>query len=139
MGQRLSYSELIKLPTFIDRYRYLKIAGIVGAETFGCDRWLNQHFYKDSTWLSARNYVIVRDSGCDLGILDRSIEGNIFVHHINPITKHDILNRSPWLFNPDNLICCSFSTHNAIHYGDETLLVSDPVVRSPNDTCPWRH
>lgn len=139
MGQKLSYSELIKLPTFIDRYRYLKIAGIVGAETFGSDRWLNQHFYKDSTWLSARNYVIVRDSGCDLGILDRSIEGNIFVHHINPITKQDILNRSPWLFDPDNLICCSFSTHNAIHYGDETLLVSDPVVRSPNDTCPWRH
>lgn len=139
MNNRLSYSELIRLPSFIERYRYLRIAGVVGTETFGCDRWLNQLFYKDATWLSTRNYVIVRDSGCDLGILDRSIEGNIFVHHINPITKHDIINRSPQLFDPDNLICCSFETHNAIHYGDETLLMCDPVVRSPNDTCPWRH
>lgn len=135
-----TYSELIKLPTFIERYHYLRIGGTVGADTFGFDRYLNQVFYKSDEWLSIRNYVIVRDSGCDLGMLDREIRRptRILVHHMNPISKDDILRRSDFLLNPEYLICTIKTTHDAIHYGDESLLALDPIVRTRNDTCPWK-
>lgn len=133
-----TYSELILIPTFIERYRYLRLSGTVGEETFGFDRWLNQRFYKDPEWLEVRNYVIVRDNGCDLGIPGREIHSRILIHHMNPITKDDILRRSKYLLDPEYLICTIKNTHDAIHYGDESLLITDPIVRSRNDTCPWR-
>lgn len=133
-----SYSELITLPTFIERYRYLKLGGRVGEETFGSDRYLNQILYKDRQWLRARDKVIIRDNGCDLGMEGHEIHGKILVHHINPITKEDILRRDPKLFDPENLICTIKNTHDAIHYGDEGLLIVAPVIRSRNDTCPWK-
>lgn len=134
-----TYSELITLPTFIERYRYLKLGGRVGEETFGFDRYLNQIFYKSKEWMSVRDYVIVRDCGCDLGIEDRDIYGKILIHHMNPITAKDILQRSDLLLNPEYLICTVKNTHDAIHYGDEGLLYKDPIVRTKNDTCPWKH
>lgn len=133
-----TYSELIKLDTFLDRYQYLRLDGKVGEETFGFDRWLNQIFYKDPEWLSVRNKVIIRDNGYDLGILDRKITYRILVHHMNPISKEDILSRSRFLLDPEYLICVSKATHDAIHYGDEGLLIPDPIERTKNDTCPWR-
>lgn len=135
-----SYSELMQLPTFEERYEYLRLDGQVGAETFGFDRYLNQRLYKDQDWLDARDYVIIRDNGCDLGALDRPIpeDVKILVHHINPITKEDILNRDPKLFDPENLISTIKITHDAIHYGNEDLLYKDPIERRRNDTCPWR-
>lgn len=133
-----SYSELIKLETFEERFEYLKLNCRVGESTFGYDRYLNQIFYSTPEWKAARNLVIIRDNGCDLGIDDRIIGGRIFIHHINPITKEDILNRHPKLFDPENLICVSKLTHDAIHYGDENLLIKAPIERSKNDTCPWR-
>lgn len=135
----LTYSELCQLDTFEERYRYLRLNGSVGNATFGFDRWLNQRFYKDPEWIALRRDIIIRDLGCDLGISDREICGPIMVHHMNPITKEDIIYRSEFLLNPEYLICCSDNTHKAIHYGDESLLVLAPIVRSRNDTCPWRH
>ena len=135
----LTYSELCQLSSFEERYRYLRMSGTVGNSTFGFDRWLNQRFYKDPEWLALRRDIIIRDLGCDLGIVDREICGPIMVHHMNPITKEDIITRSEFLLNPEYLICCSDNTHKAIHYGDESLLVLAPIVRSRNDTCPWRH
>lgn len=132
------YSELIQLPTFEERYRYLRLGGKVGEETFGFDRWLNQKFYKDPEWLKIRDEVIIRDNGCDLGIPDREIHSRILVHHMNPITKDDILHRTKFLLDPEFLICTIKNTHDAIHYGDESLLILAPVERSKNDTCPWR-
>ena len=134
-----TYSELMKLPTFEERYEYLKIGGAVGEETFGFDRYLNQVFYKSEEWKSVRNYVITRDKGCDLGVEDREIVGDrILVHHMNPITKEDILKRSDILLNPEYLITTVKNTHDAIHYGDSELLYQEPVERFKNDTCPWR-
>ena len=133
------YSELITLPTFEERYRYLRLGGKVGEETFGFDRWLNQKFYKDPEWLKIRDEVIIRDNGCDLGIPGREIQTRILVHHMNPITKDDILHRSKFLLDPEFLICTVKNTHDAIHYGDESLLILPPIERSRNDTCPWRH
>lgn len=135
----LTYSELCQFDTFEERYRYLRLNGSVGNATFGFDRWLNQRFYKDPEWIALRRDIIIRDLGCDLGMSDREICGPIMVHHMNPITKEDIIYRSEFLLNPDYLICCSDNTHKAIHYGDESLLVLAPIVRSRNDTCPWRH
>lgn len=135
----LTYSELCQLDTFEERYRYLRLNGSVGNATFGFDRWLNQRFYKDPEWIALRRDIIIRDLGCDLGMTDREICGPIMVHHMNPITKEDIIYRSEFLLNPEYLICCSDNTHKAIHYGDESLLVLAPIVRSRNDTCPWRH
>ena len=132
------YSELITSPTFEERYRYLRLGGKVGEETFGFDRWLNQKFYKDPEWLKIRDAVIIRDNGCDLGMPDREIHSRILVHHMNPITKDDILHRSKFLLDPEFLICTVKNTHDAIHYGDESLLILPPVARSKNDTCPWR-
>lgn len=133
------YSELITFPTFEERYRYLKLDGVVGEDTFGFDRYLNQEFYqRDQEWKRIRDFVIIRDQGCDLGVEGREIRGKILVHHMNPITKEDILKRSEFLLNPEYLICTLKSTHDAIHYGDENLLMKGPVERKPNDTCPWR-
>lgn len=133
-----TYSEMILLPTFLERFKYLQIGGIVGAETFGFDRYLNQSLYRTAEWKRFRNEIIVRDNGCDLGCDDRTIYGKILVHHINPLTVEDIVNRHSCVFDPDNVICVSLDTHNAIHYGDEELLMLGPIERTKNDTCPWR-
>ena len=134
-----TYSELKDLPSFIDRFQYLKLHGIVGAETFGLARYLNQVFYRSKEWKEIRRKVIIRDNGCDLGIPDREIAkgDTLMIHHINPITLDDIIRRDPKLFDLDNLICCSEKTHRAIHYGDENLVVMDVQERRAGDTCPW--
>lgn len=141
MSQRIirTYSELIQLPTFLERFEYLKLGGKVGEETFGFDRYLNQILYTSPEWRSTRDYVIVRDNGCDLAMPGREINDKIMIHHMNPITVDDILNRSEFVFNPEYLICTIMTTHNAIHYGDINLLYQDPIIRTKNDTCPWRH
>lgn len=134
-----SYNELIQLKTFEDRYRYLKIGGQVGEETFGYDRYLNQLLYRSPEWRKFRRDIILRDQGLDLGIEGLEIFDNIFVHHMNPITVADIKNRAECIFDPNNVICCSFDTHQAIHYGDESLLRPTTLVeRKPFDTCPWK-
>ena len=133
-----TYSELIKLPTFEERFQYLKLDGDVGVETFGFDRYLNQAFYSSDEWKSIRNQVIIRDNGCDLGIEGREIYKRIIIHHMNPITKEDLLYRTEYLLNPEYMICTMKNTHDAIHYGDESLLFSVPKERASNDTCPWR-
>ena len=134
-----TYSELIQLPTFEERFDYLRLDGVVGKDTFGFDRYLNQQFYRSSEWKRIRNQVIVRDNGCDLGIDDYEIRGRILIHHMNPISIEDLQYMSDLLMNPEYLICVSHRTHNAIHYGDESLIVTAPIERSQNDTCPWRH
>lgn len=134
-----TYSELMKLHTFEERYEYLRLRGKVGEETFGFDRYLNQIFYKSKEWALIRDQVIFRDNGCDLGVEGYDIYGRILIHHMNPITKADILERSDLLLNPEYLICVSKNTHDAIHYSDKNLLVTDPIERTKNDTCPWRH
>lgn len=133
-----TYSELAKLPTFKERFNYLKLDGRVGEETFGFDRYLNQMFYKSPEWLEVRDQVIIRDQGCDLGLEDRRIYGRILIHHMNPITKSDILDRSDLLLNPEYLITTVKATHDAIHYGNISSLDEDYVPRSRNDTCPWK-
>lgn len=133
-----TYSELILLPTFDERYQYLRLSGTVGEETFGFDRYLNQMFYKSKEWKRIRNEVIIRDNGCDLGVPGREIYGKILIHHMNPIRKDDILRRSEYLLDPEYLICTVKNTHDAIHYGDEGLLIQMPKARTKNDTCPWR-
>lgn len=133
-----TYSELILLPTFEERFEYLKLRGSVGRDTFGHDRYLNQIFYTSKEWKRLRDEIIIRDNGCDLGIEGREIGGKIYIHHLNPLGANDILTRSEYLMNPEYLICVSFETHNAIHYGDINLLPRDPIERKPNDTCPWR-
>lgn len=134
-----TYSELIKLPTYEERYKYLQLKGTVGEETFGFDRYWNQNFYRSQEWKRIRNYVIIRDNGCDLGMEDRIIQGKIIIHHMNPISSRDIQNVSDYLMNPEYLICTTHQTHNAIHYGDENLLMTNPIERTANDTCPWKH
>lgn len=144
-----TYSELIKLPTFEERFEYLKLNGSVGSETFGFDRYLNQKFYKTAEWKRIRDEVIIRDLACDLGISDRpiiadyygkrQILGRIYIHHMNPININDILESTSYLTNPEYLIVTTHETHNAIHYGDSSLLINSKLVeRSANDTCPWR-
>ena len=132
------YSELIKFQTFEERFRYLKLGGKIGEQTFGYERYLNQLLYHSPEWKRARRDVIIRDNGCDLGIQDRQIFDRVLVHHINPITIKDIQERSSILFDPENLICVCKRTHDAIHYSDETILYENPVERRPNDTCPWK-
>ena len=139
MTMNRTYSELITLPTFEERLKYLKLDGRVGADTFGFDRYLNQKVYQhDPRWKNARDLVIIRDNGCDLGLDGYEIHGKIFVHHMNPITADDILHDRDWIFDPEYLICTTHPTHNAIHYGNENLLVKAPIVRTRNDTCPWK-
>ena len=133
-----TYSELIAIPTFEERFKYLQLNGNVGAETFRYDRVFNQRFYSSLEWKRLRDEIIFRDNGCDLGILDRRIMGKIFIHHMNPIMMEDIRESSEFLLNPEYLICMSFETHNAIHYGDENLLFKAPIERKQYDTCPWR-
>lgn len=133
-----TYSELIKLKTFEERYKYLQLGGAVGKDTFGYDRYLNQQFYKTTEWRRLRDELIVRDNGCDLAMSGYELYGRIYLHHMNPVSKDDVLNRTEYLTNPEYLICTSFNTHNAIHYGDESLLVTVPIERSANDTCPWK-
>lgn len=132
------YSELALLPTFEERFRYLALFGSVGVATFGFDRCLNQALYNSEEWKRARREVILRDDGCDLAIPDREIFGRAIVHHMNPITEQDIIERNPDIFNPEYLITVSIDTHNAIHYSDETILQLIPPPRKLNDTCPWR-
>jgi hypothetical protein len=134
-----TYSELITLPTFEERYQYLRLEGRVGADTFGFDRIFNQRFYTSSEWRSVRNHVILRDNGCDLGVEGYEIHGRIIIHHLNPVTLEDIERNVAKLLDPEYLISTTHDTHNAIHYGDESLIVKPPIERSRNDTCPWRH
>lgn len=133
-----TYSELISLPTFKERYEYCRLDGLVGEETFGFDRYLNQIFYTSKEWRRFRREIILRDNGCDLGIKDREIGGIITVHHLNPITVDDVINRNSCLFDPENVICVCDNTHKAIHYGDSELLILEPIERTKHDTCPWR-
>lgn len=137
---RKSYKELQLLSSFAERFKYLKLNGRVGEETFGLERYLNQVLYRSKEWKEIRRKVIIRDEGCDLGIPDREIAkgDTLIVHHINPISLKYILERDPSLFDLDNLICCSNNTHNAIHYGDENLMLLDISERRPGDTCPWK-
>ena len=139
-----TYSELITIPTFEERFEYLKLGGRVGEDTFGFDRYLNQQFYRSDEWKKIRDHVILRDTRnndyCqDLGMeFGYDIRGRILVHHMNPITKEDILDRTDYLLDPEFLICTVKNTHDAIHYGDGDLLYQGPVERFKNDTCPWK-
>lgn len=133
------YSELKEFTSFEDRFKYLLQKGRVGEETFGYQRWYNQKFYQTSVeWKKIRDLIIIRDNGCDLGIDGLDIHGAIYIHHINPISYDDLINQRPCLFDPENLICTTHATHNAIHYGDESFLFGLPIERKLNDTCPWK-
>lgn len=134
-----THSELVKFTSFIDRFNYLKLGGTVGTDTFGFERYLNQVFYKSPEWRKARETVIIRDNGCDLGVPGHEIYRYPIVHHLNPISIEDIRNRNPVIFDPEFLILTVLKTHNAIHYGDDSiLLINQPIERSKNDTIPWR-
>lgn len=133
-----TYSELIRFPTFIERYEYLKLDGHVGVETFGFDRYMNQRFYHSDEWRSIRDYVIARDLGRDLAMDGYDIYDKIYIHHMNPITQMDIVNFNADMIDPEFLICTTHNTHNAIHYGNASLLITGPIERRPNDTCPWK-
>lgn len=144
-----TYSELNKITSYEERFEYLKIGGGVGDETFGFDRYLNQEFYSSKEWRQIRNYVITRDMGCDMGLTDtdefgnyrHEIKGKILIHHLNPLTRDDIIYKSKYLLDPEYLVCVSYNTHQAIHYGNEEFLMKNqnPITRIKNDTCPWRH
>ena len=133
-----TYSEMIQFDSFVDRFNYLKLDGAIGRDTFGFDRYLNQIFYKLPEWLEARDKVIIRDNGCDLGVEGREIYKGIIIHHMNVVTKEDIINHNPILFDPEFLVTTYLKTHNAIHYGDAHNLISEPIIRTKNDTIPWR-
>ena len=135
---RKCYTELSKLPTFNERFNYLKLDGIVGEETFGYDRILNQLLYKSKKRRKVRDEVLIRDNGGDLGLEDYPINGRAIIHHMNPITVEDVLNDKPEIFDPEYLITVSNSTHNAIHFSNENNLQKDPIERTQNDTCLWR-
>ena len=134
-----THSELILLPTFEERFKYLQLNGRVGDDTFGFDRYINQIFYRSTEWKRIRDLVIMRDNGCDLALEGYEIYGRIIIHHMNPITVKDVELSTEYLMNPEYLICVTHNTHNAIHYGDEKLINKGPVVRTKNDTCPWKH
>lgn len=133
-----TYNELIRLKTFEERFKYLQLNGQVGSSTFGFDRYLNQMFYNSRLWLRTRDLVIIRDNGCDLGMLGYEIGDRIIIHHMNPIEIKDIVHGNRDILDPEFLICVSNNTHQAIHYGDESLLPKLPVVRFKNDTAPWK-
>lgn len=132
------YTELIQFPTFKERYEYLRLGGLVGQDTFGFDRWLNQKFYRSSEWRTIRRDVIIRDEGRDLAMEGYELNGNIFVHHMNPISPKDLEEVSDLILNPEYLVCVSKRTHDAIHFGDASLLPKLPTERTPNDMCPWK-
>ena len=138
-GMIRTYSELIQLPTFEERFEYLRLDGSVGQATFGYDRYLNQILYNSPEWKRFRRDIIIRDNGCDLACKGYEIRGRIIIHHINTISIEDIVNRNPMVFDPENVITTTHNTHNAIHYGDKELLVTVPIERSANDTCLWKH
>lgn len=134
-----TYSELCVMSSFKERFNYLRLDGIVGKDTFGFDRYINQKFYTSPEWRTVRNHVIARDNGCDLAMPGEEIYGKIYIHHMNPLTKQDLIDRSDYLLNPEYLICVSHDTHNAIHYGEDTILDTHKIVeRRSGDTCPWR-
>lgn len=133
-----TYSDLVSIPSYLDRYKYLKIGAKVGVATFGFNRYLNQSFYQSSAWKRVRDQVIIRDDGCDLAHADYPIAGRIYIHHLNPIQIDDLEDFNPDVLDPNNLVCVSFDTHQAIHYGDESLLSKDPIERFENDQIPWR-
>ena len=133
-----TYTEMMSFDSFYDRFNYLNLSGQVGKDTIGYDRYLNQAFYKSAEWQRLRNEIILRDEGCDLAHPDYQIVGRVYIHHLNPVTKKDVLDRSDLLLNPEYLVCVSYDTHQAIHYGDENLLQPDLIIRRPDDTCPWR-
>lgn len=133
-----TYSELIRLPTFEERFEYLKLEGTIGNETFGFDRYLNQALYRSYEWRHFRRDIILRDCGCDLGIEGREISGYFIIHHMNPIDERAILDRDPRIMDPEEVITTTILTHNAIHYGSLNTVPLDPIVRRQNDTCPWR-
>lgn len=132
------YTDLIQLPTFKERYEYLRLAGIVGRDTFGFDRYLNQKFYHSAEWKKIRRDVIIRDEGRDLAMEGYELQDNIFIHHMNPMVPEDLINVPEWIFNPEYLVCVSKRTHDAIHFGDASILPQLPMERTPNDTCPWK-
>ena len=132
-----TYSDLIRLPTFMERFEYLRLNGQVGSETFGFGRYLNQQFYHSREWKTVRDYVITRDLGRDLAKDGYEIHGKIYIHHMNPITQTDIVRSRASMVDPEFLICVSHNTHNAIHYGDASLLVTEPIERKPGDTNLW--
>lgn len=134
-----TYSELMKIQTFLGRYDYLKLCGRVGEATFGSRRYLNQMIYQTDRWLLIRDKIIVRDNGCDLGIPDREIMARITIHHIDPISIEDVLSDNPKVWSTENLITSSEMTHKAIHYGNENLLMKEPIIRREYDTCPWKN
>lgn len=133
-----SYSEMCSFSTFIERFNYLKLNGKVGIETFGFDRYLNQVLYCSQEWKRFRRQVIIRDNGCVFGLDGYNINGRLIVHHINPITLEQIEQRDPMIFSMENVVCVTHNVHEAIHYGDESLIPTDPIIRKPNDTCPWK-
>ena len=133
-----TYSELLQFDSFEDRFNYLKLDGSVGKDTFGFDRYLNQRFYKSKEWKDIRDEVIFRDLGCDLGVEGYEIYGRVYVHHMNPFMVDDLQHNVESLLDPEFLITTTHKTHNAIHYGDDSFLVLEPVIRTKNDTCPWK-
>ena len=139
MSKIRTYDELISLPTFRERFEYLKLGGGVGDATFGFQRWINQKLYHGTEWLQFRDRIIIRDEGWDLAVPDYTIYSNIIIHHLNPITYDDIVNRNPCIFDPNNVVCTQLNTHNAIHYGDASLLVNPfPIQRVSGETTPWK-
>lgn len=142
-GPIRTYTELIYYPTFEERFNYLKLNGKIGEETFGvhAKRWMNQIFYRSPEWRQIKNYVLIRDNACDMALSDYPLySSRVYIHHLNPITEEDILNRTPFLTDPEYLVCVSFETHNAIHFGDINVsrIGKDPAKRYPGDQCPWR-
>lgn len=137
MSRIRTYSELRRLETFEDRYDYLRLRGVLGEKTFGFDRWINQRFYRSQEWKNIRNHVIIRDNGCDLGIEGYEIYSGLLVHHMNPLSLEDLKHGEEWILDPNFLITTSLKTHNAIHYGDESLLPRGPIVRKFGDTTLW--
>lgn len=137
MTKLRTYSELCQFETFEERFHYLELGGSVGTATFGFDRWINQHFYRTREWHSVRQRVIIRDNGCDLGVPGFEIYSGLLVHHMNPVSLRDLKDGEEWVLDPNYLITTSLRTHNAIHYGDETLLPRGPVKRESGDTTLW--
>lgn len=137
MKRSRSYHDLSRLKTFDERFAYLSLRGQVGVATFGFDRWVNQQFYRSREWQQVRDLVIVRDLGCDLGVPGYDIHGRVLVHHMNPIAPEDLVAGEQWVLDPDFLITTTHRTHNAIHYGDDSLLVKPPIDRRPGDTKLW--
>ena len=133
-----TYTELCKLKTFEERLAYLVEGGLVGDQTFGGNRFINQNFYRSKEWKRIRDLVIIRDNGMDLGVNGHPIYDRIVIHHMVPLKKEDIMYQTPFLTDLEYMICTSHKTHNAIHYGNKDSLPSDYVPRTPNDTCPWR-